>query len=94
MCDWPNPSCLTIRIQGQAINQPSDLYVLTAYLPPEHSSYLKSTQTDTFLLLNKAYQQIPPTAHILIMGDFNTHMGTLSGHIPAIHAIPATQLPI
>ena len=54
MCDWSNPSCLTIRIQGQAINQPSDLYVLTVSLPPEHSSYLRSTY------LNRLTKKSPP----------------------------------
>ena len=52
MCDWSSPCCLAIKISGPAIGQVSDLYILTVYLPPEHSSYLKSTRTDPFAVLN------------------------------------------
>ena len=76
MCDWSSPCCLAIKITGSAVGQPSDLYILTVYLPPEHSSYLKSTQTDPFAVLNQASSHIPTTSHTLLMGDFNAHTAT------------------
>ena len=42
MCDWTNPSCLALRISGSILNYERDLYVLTVYIPPEGSSYLKA----------------------------------------------------
>ena len=66
MCDWSNPCCLAIKIKASTL--PTDLYVLTVYLPPEHSSYLKSTNTDPFLLQANAFNKIPQDAHTIIMG--------------------------
>ena len=84
MCDWSNPSCLTIK---------KDIYIITVYLPPEHSSYLKSTNTDPFLLLSQTYSKIPKDAHIILMGDFNAHTGQSNGTSPLIHTkvIPHPQ---
>ena len=84
MCDWSSPCCLAIKISGSAIGQPSDLYILTVYLPPEHSSYLKSTKTDPFAVLNQACSHIPPNAHTLLMGDFNAHTATATGATPYV----------
>ena len=84
MCDWSSPCCLAIKISGSPIGQPSDLYILTVYLPPEHSSYLKSTKTDPFAVLNQACSHIPPNAHTLLMGDFNAHTATATGATPYV----------
>ena len=72
MCDWSNPCCITIKIKGSYIKSKSDLFVVTVYLPPEHSSYLRSTNTYTSKLA-EAYDKIPPEAHVLLMGDFKAH---------------------
>ena len=85
MCDWSNPCCLAIKIKASTLHLPQDLYILTVYLPPEHSSYLKSTNTDPFLLLANAFSKIPQEAHVLIMGDFNAHTNNQSGALPNIH---------
>ena len=69
----PSPCCLAIKISGSAIGQPSDLYILTVYLPPEHSSYLKSTKTDPFAVLNQACSHIPPNATHPPYGRFFMH---------------------
>ena len=84
MCDWSSPCCLAIKISGPAIGQVSDLYILTVYLPPEHSSYLKSTRTDPFAVLNEACSHIPPNAHTLLMGDFNAHTASATGATPYV----------
>ena len=73
MCDWSNPSCLTIRIKGSVLNYENDLYVMTIYIPPEGSSYLKANAIQPFDLLKASYDKIPPEAHTVLMGDFNAH---------------------
>ena len=85
MCDWSKPCCLAIKIKASVLHLPTDLYVLTVYLPPEHSSYLKSTNTDPFLLLTQAFNKVPPNSHTIIMGDFNAHTNNQSGALPHIH---------
>ena len=55
MCDWSNPSCLAIRVQGSVLNYEKDLYVLTVYIPPEDSSYLKANAIQPFDLLKSSY---------------------------------------
>ena len=82
MCDWSNPCCLAIKIKAATISLHQDLYVLTVYLPPEHSSYLKSTNMDLFLLLANAFSKIPQEAPVVIMGDFNAHTNNQSGALP------------
>ena len=42
MCEWSNPFCLTICVNGAALDLAHDLYIVTVYVPPENSSYLKS----------------------------------------------------
>ena len=84
MYDGSSPCCLAIKISGPAIGQVSDLYILTVYLPPEDSSYLKSTRTDPFAILNEACSHIPPNAHTLLMGDFNAHTASATGATPYV----------
>ena len=85
MCDWSIPCCLAIKILGKVFNHSKDIYVLTVYLPPEHSTFLKSTNTDPFLLLTQAYNKVPPDAFTILMGDFNAHTNQPSGSLPHIH---------
>ena len=85
MCDWSNPCCLAIKIKAATLSLHQDLYVLMVYLPQEHSSYLKSTNTDPFLLLAIAFSKIPHEAPVVIMGDFNAHTNNESGALPSIH---------
>ena len=35
MCEWSNPSCLTIRINGTSLGLTQDLYLITVYIPPK-----------------------------------------------------------
>ena len=84
MCDLSNPCCLALKIRGSAIGQPHDLYILTVYLPPEHSSYLKSTHTDPFELLNQACPRIPQKPMSSLIGDFNAHTLTATGTTPHV----------
>ena len=93
MCYWSNPSCLTIRIKGSAFNDQQDIYVITVYLTAEHSSYLKSTQTNPFLLLSQTHNKIPKEAHTILMGHFNANTGQSNGATPHIHSdiIPHLQ---
>ena len=86
MCEWSNPCCLTIRVNGSALDLSHDLYIVMVYVPPENSSYLKSTGTDPFDLLHLTEQRIPPLAHVVWMGDFNAHLdqaNSSSPHVPA-----------
>ena len=85
MCEWSNPCCLAIKIKASVFHLPTDLYVLTIYLPPEHSSYLKSTNTDPFLLLDQAFNKIPPSSNTILMGDFNAYTSNQSRALPHIH---------
>ena len=85
MCEWSNPCCLTIRINGMALDLSHDLYIVTVYVPPENSSYLKSTGIDPFDLLFQTQHRIPPLAHVIWMGDFNAHLdqaNSSSPHVP------------
>ena len=85
MCDWSNPCCLAIKINATSVSLHQDLYILTVYLPPEHSSYLKSTNADLFLMLANAFSNIPQEAPVVVMGDFNAHTNNQSGAHPDIH---------
>ena len=85
MCDWSTPCCLAIKINAKAVSLHQDLYVLTVYLPPEHSSYLKSTNTDPFLMLANTFNKLPRDAPVVVMGDFNAHTNNQSGALPNIH---------
>ena len=93
MCKWSNPSCLTIRINGASLGLTQDLYLIMVYIPPENSSYLKSTGNNPFDLLLQAHNRIPPMAHVIWMGDFNAHLdqeNSSSPHVtpdllPALH---------
>ena len=85
MCDWSNPCFLAIKVKASAIHLPTDFYILTIYLPPEYSSYLKSTNTDPFLLLGQAFTKIPPNAPTILMGDLNAHTNHQSGSLPNVH---------
>ena len=83
MCDWSNSSCLTICIKGNPLGLSQDLYVITD-IPPEHRSYLKSTGTQPFDLLQQAHSQIPPSAHVIRMGDFNAHLNQENSFTPHV----------
>ena len=48
---------------------------MAVYIPPEHGSYIKSTKLDPFAAISQAYQKFPPSAHNVLMGDFNAHKG-------------------
>ena len=85
MFDWLNPSCLTIRIKGSVLNYENYLYVMTVYIPPERSSYLKANAVQPFDLLKASYDKIPSKAHTVLMGDFNAHTNSQSGDNPRIH---------
>ena len=85
MCDWSNPSCLAIRLQGSVLNYERDLYVLTVYIPPEGSSYLKANAIQPFHLLRSSYAKIPTGAHVVLLGDFNAHTNSQSGDSTEIH---------
>ena len=84
MCEWSNPCCLTIRVNGAALDLAHDLYIVTVYVPPENSSYLKSTGTDPFDLLHLTQQRIPPLAHVVWMGDFNAHLDQANSSSPHV----------
>ena len=60
MCEWSNPCCLTLRINGSALGLSQDLHLVTVYIPPENSSYLKSTGINPFDLLLQTHNHIPP----------------------------------
>ena len=85
MCHWSNPSCLAIRLQGLVLNYEKDLYVLTVYIPPEGSSYLKANAIQPFDLLRSSYAKIPTGTHVVLLGDFNAHTNSQSGDNPEIH---------
>ena len=85
MCDWSNPRRLTIKINGSVLNYENDLYVMTVYIPPEGSSYLKANAIQPFDLLKASYDKIPPQAHTVLMGDFNAHTNSQPGDNPHIH---------
>ena len=74
-----------MKIKASILSLHQDLHILTVYLLPEHSSYLKSTNTDPFLLLANAFSKIPQEAPVLIMGDFNAHTNNLSGAPPPLY---------
>ena len=84
MSEWSNPSCLTIRINGTALGLSQDLYLITVYIPPENSSYLKSTGINPFDLLLQAHNRIPPMAHVIWMGDFNAHLDQENSSSPHV----------
>ena len=86
MCEWSNPCCLTVRINGSALDLSQDLYIVTVYVPPENSSYLKSTGINPFDLLLQTQHHIPPLSHVVWMGDFNAHLdqeNSSSPHVPS-----------
>ena len=85
MCDWSNPGCLAIRIQGSILNYEKDLYVLMVYIPPKGSSYLKANAIQPFDLLRSSYAKIPTDAHVVLLGDFNAHTNSQSGDSTEIH---------
>ena len=85
MCDWSNPSCLALRISGSILNYERDLYVLTVYIPPEGSSYLKANAIQPFDLLKASYSKFPIDAHVVLLGDFNAHTNSCSGDSIDIH---------
>ena len=85
MCDWSNPSCLTIKIKGSVLNYKNDLHVIMVYIPPEGSSYLKANAIQPFDLFKESYDKIPPEAHTVLMGNFNAHTNSQSGDNPRIH---------
>ena len=94
MCEWSNPCCLTLRINGSTLGLSQDLYIVTVYIPPENSSYLKSTGINPFDLLLQTQNQIPPMAHVIWMGDFNAHVdqeNSSSTHVPS-EVLPALIL--
>ena len=84
MCDWSNFSCLTICIHGNSLDLSQDLYIITVYIPPENSSYLKSTGINPFDLLLQAHKRIPPMAHVIWMGDFNAHLDQENSSSPHV----------
>ena len=84
MCEWSNPSCLTIRIQGNSLGLLQDLYIIMVYIPPENNSYLKSTGTNPFDLLLQAHNRIHPMAHVIWMGDFNAHLDQENSSSPHV----------
>ena len=86
MCEWSNPCCLTLRVNGSALDLSQDLYIVTVCIPPENSSYLKSTGINPFDLLLQTQHHIPPLSHVIWMGDFNAHLdqeNRSSPHVPS-----------
>ena len=86
MCEWSTPCCLTIRVNGPALDLSQDLYIVTVYVPPENSSYLKSTGVNPFDMLLQTQHHIPPLSHVIWMGDFNAHLdqeNSSSPHVPS-----------
>ena len=84
MCEWSNPSCLTIRINGTSLGLTQDLDLITVYITPENSSYLKSTGINAFDLLLQAHNRISPMAHVIWMGDFNAHLDEETSSSPHV----------
>jgi exonuclease III len=64
-------SSIWLKLDKHFFGHPKDIYVCIAYLPPENSSYSRSSNKDCIEDLEKQVQHFSPLGDLLILGDLN-----------------------
>ena len=75
------PDTLGIKLNKNFFKTVKDTILLTCYIPPGNSSYLKKQDLDPFDSLSSILEKIDPSSNIILCGDFNARSGGLEDRV-------------
>ena len=83
-----------IQINKSFTKSSKDIYVCITYLPPENSTFCRSTNEDPLELLSTQIEEFSSQGNIIIMGDLNARTANKADYIPYDeNSFIMTQLP-